>query len=153
MNHSTPVEMYGKDHWSMLAYVESCCVEGQGGIGTLNGSRMRCNQSRHPLHAGHLSDIAGWKLSYSTRLAGFFDFPERNVPEAAISEGLQLRDHDDWDCLDDLAEAGFVEILSLANAQVKMTEQGMAVVARLRAHKAAGGMFANFAPREPAHVA
>lgn len=24
----TPVEQFGKDHWSMLAYVETLCVDG-----------------------------------------------------------------------------------------------------------------------------
>lgn len=129
----------------MLAYVESCCVDGRDGVGTLDRRRVRCNANTHPMLSAEL-DVAGmgWKLSYSTRLAGFFDFAERSDPEKAIAAGLQLRDHDDWDCLDDLEAAGYVETLSLVNGFVKMTPLGCEVAAKLRAHKAEGGHFAGF---------
>lgn len=140
----TPVEKFGKDHWSMLAYVEACCVDGAKGRGQLHFSRVRCNPDRHPLLASSASVGGRWQLRYSTRLRGFFEFEERGDPEKAIAAGLMLRDHDDWDCLDDLEAAGYVEIQSLANGLVKMTHLGMDVAGKLRAHKAAGHHFASF---------
>ena len=141
---NTSVDKFGKDHWSLLAYVEHCCVNGRDGFGEIDRRRVRCNPNTNHMLAGVYSNDTQWKLSYSTRLAGFFDFEERNDPEKAIAAGLQLRDHDDWDCLDDLEAAGYVEVLSLVNGFVKMTEKGCDVSAKLRAHKAAGGQFAGF---------
>lgn len=138
------VEKFGKDHWSMLAYVETCCVNGRDGMGEIDRRRVRCNPATHPMLAGVYSQDVQWKLNFSTRLAGFFEFQDRGDPEKAIAAGLQLRDHDDWDCLDDLEAAGYIEALSLVNGFVKMTEKGCGVTAKLRAHKAAGGQFAGF---------
>lgn len=142
--NATPVEKFGKDHWSLLAYVESCCVDGASGQGQLRRDRMRCNPQTHRMVAGPYSHGDLWVQRHSTRLAGFFESPDRNDPEKAIAAGLQLRDHDDWDCLEDLQAAGFIEVRSLVNGYVTMTDKGCEVAARLRAHKAGGAMFANF---------
>lgn len=137
----TSVDKFGKDHWSLLAYVQHCCVNGREGTGRLDRQRMRCNSGVRPLLAGaHLQ----WKLSHSTRLAGFSDFEDRGDPEKAIAAGVQLRDHDDWDCLDDLEAAGYVEVLSLVNGFVRLTKSGLEAAAQLSAHKAQGGQFAGF---------
>ena len=141
---NTPVEKFGKDHWSLMAYVEHCCVNGRDGIGEIDRRRVRCNPNTNHMLAGVYSNDTQWRLNHSTRLFGFFDFDGRSEPEKAIAAGLQLRDHDDWDCLDDLEAAGYVEVLSLVNGFVKMTEKGCNVAAKLRAHKAYGGQFAGF---------
>ncbi len=130
------VSTFGKDHWSLLAYVECLCVDGKGGIGSIDPRRMRDKNTR--------TTVGAWKPSYSTRLAGFFDFADRVDTDKAIAAGVQLPNHDDWDCLDDLEEVGFVEVLSSANGFVVMTPTGATAAARLRAHKAAGGVFARF---------
>jgi hypothetical protein len=139
---ATHVQYFGKDHWSMLAYVESCCVDGAKGIGQLDRRRVRCNGNTHPLLNANAT--VAWKDEYSTRLAGFFDFEHRADPAQASAAGLQILGHDDWDCLDDLEAAGFVEILTLANAAVRMTDEGNRVAGLLRTHKANGGQFAQF---------
>jgi len=139
---ATPVSQFGKDHWSLLAYVESCCVDGSEGVGRLFPSRMRGNPATHPLLA-HLPASA-WKLTYSTRLQGFFDYEHRSDAAKAIEAGWMLANHDDWDCLNDLEAAGYVEVLSLGNPAVRMTELGQEVAGKLRAHKALGGQFAQF---------
>lgn len=139
----TPPSRFGKDHWSLLAYVETCCVDGQNGIGTLDKRRMRCNEHTHPLLKGGYAPT-GWKPSYGTRLAGFFEFADRADTEKAVAAGLQMLGHDDWDCLDDLQAAGYVDILTLANGAVRVLPLGIRVAAMLREHKANGGMFAGF---------
>lgn len=135
---------FGKDHWSMLAYIETCCVDGRDGVGTLDKRRVRCNEHNHPLNKGIYNSDAAWKPSYSTRLSGFFDFPERGDTDKAVAAGFQLQGHDDWDCLDDLDAAGYVEVISMSNGFVRMTISGCKVAALLREHKANGGMFAGF---------
>lgn len=130
----TPAD-FGKDHWSLLAYVETCCVNGNGGIGTLDGRRMRCHTERHPLLCeGNLN----WKPSYGTRLSRYW--PNGTTPDPT----RLLEHHDDYDCLDDLVHAGLVTIHSLVNRLVTMTPVGLHVSAALRAHKANGHPFATF---------
>ena len=140
----TPVSKFGKDHWSMLGYIETCCVDGRGGIGTLDKRRMKCNEKTHSLHAVNSHSVASWKESNGTRLAGYFDFPRRSFVDEAISAGFLLPDHDDWDCMNDLEAAGFVEVISEANGHVRMTKEGSRVSGLLREHKSNGGMFAGF---------
>jgi hypothetical protein len=58
---------------------------------------------------------------------------------------VELPDHSDWDCLDDIEEAGLVVNQGSAiNPVIQMTEKGCLVATALRAHKAAGGHFGNF---------
>ena len=144
----TPVEQFGKDHWSMLAYVETLCVDGKNGLGVIDGRRVRCNPERHP---GLESSPGGWQDRYSTKLAGFFEFEDRNDPAAAAGAGVMLLGHDDWDCLEDLEAAGFVQVLTLTSGGVKMTDEGNRVASLIRSHKASGGHFAGF--RLPARSA
>lgn len=138
-----PVALFGKDHWSLLAYIETVCVDGKGSVGALTKSRLRCNEHTHPLLAVN-ADVTAWKAEYSTRLAGFFEFSDRADAAKAVEAGLQVLGHDDWDCLDDLAAAGYLEILSMVNGFVRMRPLGQVTAALLRDFKAKGGQFAHF---------
>lgn len=125
-----PVEKWGRDHWSLLAYVESVCVDRQ----TLDHRRMRCNQNTHPLLYRMPPGLyPKGPFKYGTRLRGYFE-----------DNAKQLADHDDWDCLDDLEAEGLVEIISMINGIVTMTDKGLKLSHTLREHKAKGGNFAGF---------
>lgn len=117
------IEKFGKDHWSLLGYIECRCVESSTAFGELDARHLSCKKS------------SMWKPEYGTRLKGFFQSKDPN---------LQLTDHDDFDCLDDLENAGLIEILSMANLWISMTKLGNEVAGDLRSHKANGGSFANF---------
>jgi hypothetical protein len=138
-NHVQP-NQFGKDHWSMLAYVESVCVDGK----QLNHSKMRANSQTHPLLN---STGLKWREDWGTRLADYFI--EVNdlwqvEPDEPKREANRLKQHDDWDCLNDLEAAGFVEVWNTTQGAVKMTDMGQMVAAQLRVHKASGGTFASF---------
>lgn len=137
---ATPVDLFGKDHWSLMGYVIDACANGRAGIGALQRPKMRCNGHKRPL----MASAVGWRSQYSTRLRGFFEFALRADPVAAASAGYQLLDHDDWDCLEDLEAAGFLEILSMVNGAVQLTPRGVDVAAFLIRHKAVGGQYASF---------
>jgi hypothetical protein len=137
-----PVSRWGKDHWSLLAYVESLVVDAPDKVGTVNRQRVRCNPGRHPLLQGTRDGI--WQPNYGTRLAGFFEYAQRTDLTAAETAGFFLPEHDDWDCLDDLDVANLVETLSLINGKVLLTPVGSVIAAQLRLHKQQGGQFANF---------
>lgn len=138
-----PLSRWGKDHWSALAYVEALCVESPDATGQMDLSRLRCNAATHPTQSVNRTT---WRPNYGTRLRGYFDFADRADPALAEDAGLQLTSHDDWDCLDDLEDAGLIEVMSLATGAVKITDNGQELASELRGHKADGGMFANFTP-------
>jgi hypothetical protein len=142
------VSNFGRDHWSLLAYMESLCVDSlKNGVGEIDKRRMRANEKRHPLHAVNIKHgIGPWQKCFGTRVAGYWDSMGKPVKKR------QVAGHDDWDCLNDLEAADFLEVLSEANGFVVMSEKGMKVAAELRAYKAKGGMFSGFRWREPEAV-
>lgn len=131
---------FGKDHWSLLGYLETLCVDSiNQGVGSIDKRRVRCNPKRHPLHAVNANfGVGGWKPEYGTRLSGFWTDGDKTDPKR------QIKSHDDYDCLNDLEAAGFVEVISEANGYVRMTKLGQTVAGDLRRHKAAGGYFSNY---------
>ena len=99
-----PFDKFGKDHWSVFAYIETRVVDYHG---QLEHDHLRANISRHPYLA-----IAGYRRSvmgptngekYPTRLKGVKN-------ESGTYETVQLFDHDDYDCIDDLVGAGLITI-------------------------------------------
>ncbi len=145
------VERFGEDHWSTLAYVETVCVD-RGGI--IQPEKMRCNARRHRTFAHSLCFVS--TKEYPTRLR----------------DG-ELPKHDDWDCLQDLAEAGFLVIaeddvvpskrinvnpsFNYSSAfpgltcRVEMTSKGFGMAMQLRQHRANGGKWRDFAPENGTH--
>lgn len=119
-----PIERWGADHWSTFAYIETRIVDHKG---CPNIPHMRCDGDLHPqfAHGG----TTGKK--YPTRY-----------------KGGELKDHDDWSCLDDCELIGLLENKGTGmNRVYKLTALGRLVAAQLRAHKAIEGSFATFAPR------
>ena len=127
-----PMAEWGKDHWSLLAYVETCCVDGDG---TLDRDRMRTNHRRHP-------GLVGPRIVSSGLLRDRpFKHPTR------LREGVEL-DHDDWNCFYDLEEARLVlDDGTGIYPHATMSPRGIQLAAELRSHKMGGGTFATFDPR------
>ena len=103
---------WGREHWSLLGYIATCFD------GEIDRRKLRCNENRHPMLAHCHS---AWKDEWSTRL--------KSTPEG---EHIKAIGHDDWDCLDDLEAAGMVNVFSLVNGFVRLTEYGSRVAFRLR---------------------
>lgn len=134
---AVPVEKWGRDHWTTLAYVETRCVDEKG---VLNGDHLRCSLSRHPDLRGYqqvVSDLDGDK--YPTRL----------------KKGELLENHDDWSCLEDMMILGMlvVEITEhqtgrgqIRGSRVTLTDYGWEIAGRLRKFKGEGGNYGDFDP-------
>jgi len=133
MTMSVPIEKFGKDHWSVFAYIETLCVDGHGVPDT---RRMRTDIDRHPgLTNWHPINRPDLNQKYPTRLKGMVELPN----------------HDDWDCAEDLEEAGLIKNIGTGiNPRYKLTEKGFTVASFLRKHKANGGCFASFTPKTEA---
>lgn len=135
-----PIELFGKDHWSLLGYIGARIENnptGADGIGEMDRRNLRCNEERHPMHNHH----DGWEPKYGTRLKGYFNNGKTN-------EDWQIPEHDDWDCLDDLEAAGLITVYSEINGFVGINPgRGMDIYLQLHKHKVEGGHFATFEPK------
>lgn len=136
-------ERFGRDHWALLAYLETLVVDavaersdedGTAAVGTIDRERMRCNPVAHPHLMGQRQLVGG-----SVDASGRYLYPSR-------VRGREVPGHDDWHVLDDLEAAGWVEAISVVNGFVRLTPAGLTVALALRAHKASGGTLAAFVP-------
>ena len=125
-----PMTEWGKDHWSTFAYIETRIIDYKG---VVDFQHLQCNANRHPqfqptTNLGSNRDGS----AYSIRLKG------RELPGP---------DYDEWDCIADMEQLGLLENIGTGIYPVfRMTELGIAIAGRLRAHKASGGMFGTFNP-------
>ena len=136
-----PVERWGQDHWSTFAYLETLAVDAKGMI---DNRRMRCNPRLHRAFIGYIG-TNGVRVMPP-------DFGGREYP-TRLKDG-ELSGHDDWSCLEDMVAAGLLRAWFdrpagdpiFGRAKITLTDRGKALAGQLRAHKAGGGCFANFAP-------
>lgn len=128
-----PISKFGKDHWSLLAYVECRCVDNQG---VLKLEHLRANPKTHPQYVHCDSHMLGGDpkgFPYPTRL--------RNDKTA--------KGHDDWDCLDDLEHADLIKSHGTGlNPIFALTVKGWGLVGAIRQYKSEGGTFSTFVPKE-----
>jgi len=119
-----PISKFGKDHWSLLVYIECRCVDNKG-VPDLR--QMRCNSNTHP---------------------GLLPFPNwawETKNGTTLNDGKKLSKHDDHDCAEDLEKAGFIVITGTGiNPIYAMTEKGWEIVGLIRRFKATGGTFGTF---------
>ena len=125
---SIDIAQFGKDHWSTFAYIETRCVDHHG---SLDKKHMRCDVDRHPAHVYPYMppEFKTGSKKYPTILRG----------------GVELPDHDDWDCVDDLVAAGLMELRGTGLQPVlALTPKGVSIASLLRSHKSNAGTFTNF---------
>jgi hypothetical protein len=133
-----PITKFGKDHWSMLAFIETICVDFKGSVTDRHRQSFRTNVRRHPAYGYWPAGERKWNPAHGTRLKGYF---EKNDPK------LKLSGHDDWDCVDDLEKAGILDNMGTGmNPTFVLTPLGQALAAELRRHKQNKGNFADFNP-------
>ena len=126
------MEEWGKDHWSLLAYLETCQVDAEGGTAQYHIGRLSCNNKK-PVGSGAPMARPVWDDKYSTRLKGGV------MAEAG---------YDDFDCLNDLEDEGLLlQLSSIINGIFRLTPKGIALAGEIRVHKAGGGVFSNFVPQ------
>lgn len=136
-NNVIPIDRWGKDHWSTLAYIETRIVDHKG---RLDMEHMRCDLRLHRSFTNRANIDCGG--SYPTILA----------------DGSKLDRHDDWSCAEDAVALGLLTIddeeatRRVRSPRFSLTQRGLEIAALLRAHKARGGSFSTFRPELPAGV-
>jgi len=109
-------EMFGRNHDSLVLYIETVCVDARG---YPDLRRLSCNPERHPQFVA--AGSGGWSVKYSTTLR----------------DGTELPGHDDWDAVDDLVAAGLLEWRGTGvNPRFWLTDSGWARAHELRRKRA-----------------
>lgn len=131
-----PVEQWGKDHWSLLAYIEYRAVNHKG---VLDKRHLRI---KNPMVANATDSpfpAPKWKPEWGTKLRGYF------LPNGEKNQSKVLENHDDLDCIEDMEAAGLVENLGTGlHPASKLTTKGQKFAAALSKHKQEGSTFAQF---------
>ena len=132
-----PMDKWGEDHWSTLAYIETRIVDYDG---ILDNRHMRTNPRLHRELVGITFGEIQDGSAYPTRLKG---------------SKTQIN-HDDWSCLEDMVARGLVDawfyrpdddsVFGNATSLCFLTEKGQAIAGQLRIHKGYGRNFSEFAP-------
>jgi len=111
-----PPELWGKDHLTTLSYIETVCTDHKG---IPSAARMRHwpgRVLRGDIDRDRLPTVGNDK-GYPTRLRG----------------GDELTEHDDWDCVEDMVQAGLILWEGTGMYPIlKLTDKGWAVAGVLR---------------------
>lgn len=136
---------FGKDHWSLLGYIESRVHSYNiaPNTGELDKNHLRINpDGDYGVIATPFKGLFNrtWKDSYGSRLFGYWKDDKTTDPDK------QINNHDDVNCLNDLEAAGLIEVLSLVNFYIKLTKKGIKMASELREWKNGGNHYSGFVP-------
>jgi len=91
---------FGVDHWSTFAYAEEQIVNHRG---IMLAEHMRTDRLRHPV--ADAGKVIPSSFGYPTRLRAQPLLGQITDPLTVV----EIPNHDDWDCLDDLRAAGLLD--------------------------------------------
>lgn len=130
------IETWGKDHWSLLAYIEYRCINHKG---VLDKDHLRIKNPIIANSTGYLLPKPEWKEEYGTRLRGYF-LPNKEKDITKI-----LPNHDDLDCIEDMEEAGLIKNIGTGlNPACQLTKKGRQFANALSKYKQEGSTFVEF---------
>jgi hypothetical protein len=146
-----PEHLFGMDHFTTLAYAETVMVDCAG---FQVGSDPRMRSCRRHFR------VMQEQCPRPRRVKGGIGVVMLPEHGSRLADGSLVSGHDDWHCIQDMAEAGYFVIKDalggppvVATAEViepgavlLLSARGREVVNALRGHKASGGTFASFVP-------
>ena len=131
-----PMEFWGKDHWSTLAYVETVMVE-HAGFQIGSDARMKSNRRNFR--------VMREQCPRPKRTNHAFGGIVMNPEHSSVLRNAASVNHDDWCCVQDMAAAGlFIESDCQPGVVLRLSEYGAHVVNALREHKRVGGSYTTF---------
>lgn len=141
INAHVPIELFGKDHWSTLAYIETRIVDHREFRIKGDPCMRTCKRCWRIAQSASAKE----KQFDRVKIDGGNSYPTR------LRDGRLADRHCDWDCLQDLVAAGILATRGEPGIgkKVTITTRGFIITGALRAHKASGGNFAGFVvPKE-----
>lgn len=137
------IEQFGKDHWSTFMYATLKAID-YDGYEVGYDAHMRSNRRNYRVLKEENSTPGYAKGALNNNGVVMTD-----TQGSRLKGNVVLNGHDDWDCLQDAAEAGlFVQGPDEIQPKVKLklSALGLEVTRQLMAHKQNGGNFAEFIP-------
>jgi hypothetical protein len=131
--------LFGRDHWSTLAYVESVMTD-CAGFQMGNDPRMRANRRNYRV----MNEVPRPKRVKNLSVTNHPMMPDDG---SRLNDGQVVRGHDDWNCIEDFAALGFFDVSAGAldaGVTLKFSALGKTVAAALRQHKQDGGQLEQF---------
>lgn len=152
-----PMDLWSKDHWSTLAYLETVMVEHEGRFQVGWDPRMRQNRRHFRIMWEQCPKPLRTKADSSQDSGPIRGVVMDSDHATRLADGSRVDKHDDWACVQDMAQAGLflaadgVGPLTMADVEpgviLRLSERGAALCDALRAHKRTpGGRFATFRP-------
>jgi len=146
LDNYAPMEVWWKDHWSVLGYISTVMTE-VGGFQV--GFDPRMSQNRHSYRV--MSEECAKPKRPNPATSGLMGAPvmeERYSTRIKEGEDLvAIRGHDDHCSVQDLAAAGLFTIDAddvQPGVTLKFSDKGFAVSSALMRHKQEGNNFASF---------
>lgn len=139
-----PVNLFGKDHWSTFAYVETVMVDKKC-FKVQADPRMRSGRRNFRVMIDQSDGVPEGIHPFGyTRI---FGTAEGHKYPTRLNDGSEIEKHDDWDCLQDCAAAGFFTVQEIEpGVELHLSDLGHKVANQLREHKRKGGNFHGFVP-------
>jgi hypothetical protein len=147
-----PIENFGADHWSTLAYAETVMVECAG---FQVGYDPRMRQGRR--HYRVMYEQCKRPKRPNNPSMGMVMDDKYSTP---LKDGTVISGHDDWHCIQDCVNAGLLGVIDPnvdggvdcdANrvepgVMLALSAKGHEINSQLRKHKAEGGRWKTFEP-------
>lgn len=121
---------FGEDHWSLLMYIHSVCMETESLQVNIVISRDK--------------KLGDWQDNLGTKLHNVINYDLSVEKQKAINEGAILKNHDDIDCLYDLEKNGMIEIIDIKNFTIKIKNKGLETANLINNFKIKGGKLEHF---------
>jgi len=146
-----PMEVWGRDHWSLLGYINHHMVD----VACFHvgfDPHMRQNRYNYMglLNSCHNPKRSGWNKR-SKDVQSQISMVMKSEHGSRLNNGEYIPNHDDWCCVQDMADAGLFKNKKADDIQPKnklmFSEKGNEIVNQLLIHKRNGGSFADFKPR------
>ena len=141
MARSVPISEWGKDHWSTLAYLETCAVDHDGYV---DSRKMRASDPAYPTRLKRIDpeqpneepNHSDWDCLADMMIEGLIE-----PAPGRLASGRLL-----WEDVEAHTRRAQTATGRHETSQIKFTPKGSAVAGALRVHKANGGNFAGFVP-------
>lgn len=132
-----PLELWGVDHWSTLAYIETVIID-HGGFPIVYNARMRHGRRNFRV-------MQEGREYFQKKTNGI---PMDSEHGSRLSDGRIALGHDDWHCIQDFAEVGLLSVgpdeIDVGCEPFKLSQIGRELCNQLREHKSNGGTFKTF---------
>ena len=135
-----PITMWGKDHWSTLAYIDSVIAEHSFYPITID-SHMRTKRETYDYFLMNKAK----KFGFITQ--PYYNFLSSDAYGTKLNDGTTVMAHDDYSCIVDFAKEGLLNIDEnsiITNKKIKFSDKGLTVMNCLHKHKVNGGTYSNF---------